>query len=204
MEFNLRTVVQRHHLDALGHVSFIGHQQLALEAHAEMLEREGFGIRFLAERGLALVMKRLQVDFAGQLFLGEEVCVRLRATSSGARVNFAAEISRDGQVVSRPLYTMALCGVGDGKPKKLPAWFAAKFPPAEQVSTVTTSPIGCVDVHSKSVLVTGALRYEPEDGKLFIGANVIVHREDAGEPMGFKSGQWLPVSDQFVAAIRNA
>jgi acyl-CoA thioesterase FadM len=202
MEFNLRTIVQRHHLDALGHVSFIGHQQLALEAHAEMLEREGFGIRFLSERGLALVMKRLQVDFAGQLFLGEEACVRLRATSSGARVNFAAEISRDGRVVSRPRYTMALCGLEDGLPKRPPPWFAEKFPAAEKKETAVTPVIACVDTHSKSVLPTGALKFE--DGRLFQGANVIVHRADADEEIGFRSDVWLPVPDELVAAIRGS
>ncbi len=70
-------------------------------------------------------------------------------------------------------------------------------------SNVPSTPaIGCVDHHSKSVLPTGALKFE--NGRLYQQANVIVHRADAGEQIGFQSNVWLPVPDEFLASIRNA
>lgn len=65
-----------------------------------------------------------------------------------------------------------------------------------------TPPISCVDHNSRTVLPTGALKLE--GGVLYQQANMIVHRESAGEPVGFRTGVWIPVPDALVAAIRNS
>lgn len=107
--------------DAAGIVYYANYLRYAERARTEMLRTSGFASsRLMAESGVALGVRRCNVDYRRPARLDDELEVETRVVRvDGASLELAQTVSRAGEV----LVAMELklgCMTLDGKPARLP------------------------------------------------------------------------------------
>ena len=117
-------VVRSSELDSFGHVNHAVFLEYLEHARFEALQRAGFTWSTLEERGWAIYVVRIEVDYVTEARRGDELLVRTRADSfRRTSMVLAQEIRRaDDQevVVTRARVTAVWIGP-DGKPMRVPA-----------------------------------------------------------------------------------
>lgn len=112
--------------DAAGIVYYANYFKFCERARTEFLRCCGIAHGgLLAEEGIVLAVRRSEIDYLSPARLDDALVVVTRLTAAaGAALDLAQEIRRGETVLARLRLRVACIGVG-GRPKRLPAAFAA-------------------------------------------------------------------------------
>ncbi len=108
--------------DAGGIVYNASYLRFAERGRTEMLRLAGFDHRTLMrDRGLALAVRRLEIDFLRPARLDDALCVRTRVTrAGGASMILDQSIERDGEAVCGLTVTLVCMALQGGRATRIP------------------------------------------------------------------------------------
>jgi YbgC/YbaW family acyl-CoA thioester hydrolase len=109
-------------LDSFGHVNHAVHLNYFEQARFEALARCGFTYDVLAQRGWAIHVVRIEVDYLSEVFLGDRLRIRTWAgefrRTSMVLLQEARRDPREGEAESRPVARARVVAVWIGENRR--------------------------------------------------------------------------------------
>jgi acyl-CoA thioester hydrolase len=115
-------------IDLLGHVSNLVYLRWVLEAATAHSVALGWGLAEYQALGHVWVVRRHELDYLGQVTLGQELIAETWVESwRAASCIRRTDLVREGQIVARAATTWAFMSISSGRPQRIPDHLREKF-----------------------------------------------------------------------------